>query len=85
VPTFYKLFFFVFDDSAKQGRVFFLGKELRIITVLTLAKKKLYGALFGVTTLNVNKTFCGRNLRMFVIGWSVCPLQVFSALFNVCK
>jgi hypothetical protein len=30
------------------------------------------------------KTFYGRNLRIFVISYSVCPWQTFPAQSNVC-
>ncbi len=30
------------------------------------------------------KTFYDRNLRNFVISWSVCTCQAFPAFFNVC-
>ncbi len=30
-------------------------------------------------------TFYGRNLRMLVISYSVCPWQAFPAYTNVCK
>ncbi len=33
----------------------------------------------------VIKTFCGRNLHMFVISYSVCNWQAFLAKSNVCR
>jgi hypothetical protein len=71
---------FILDSS-----LFFITFFHRLIRGGMMSIRNGFFTRIGVQARGLHyKTFYGRNLRIFIISWSVCPWQAFPAWSNNC-